>query len=128
IEALHHVNKIEDVQTQYEIIAAATRNWRQQDPQGAMRWLESQPPEAGTGDILIQASKEWVLERPLEASQWITAMESSPRKDQAVAGMIDGVTAPENPNKDFTAAEVWLQTIADPELQQHWIDELTTRR
>lgn len=97
-------------------IPALLRDWGQFDPSKALSWLvanedKNLPPETYEKFVV-----GWAYTDSRSASEWIASLESGPRRDRAVAGLLAHITTT-NPD----AAFVWAQSIADPKLRERLI-------
>ncbi len=126
--AASHLELLGSTSAQEPVMQAIGSSWSKRDPQAAMAWLEEQPAEFELDGTMKDAAKAWVLASPVSASEWIADLGEGSRRDHAVAGMVHALISSRNPEKDFEAANQWVATIADPDLQEHWTKEIATRQ
>ena len=82
--------------------------WVQSDPIRAARALEQLPAEAKTPEVYLQFAAKWARGNVGMASQWVKDLPEGETKQEAVRGLVGGLSA-DYPEE----AAIWAGTLTD---------------
>jgi len=98
---------IRNLPTNGQAAAIVASGLWEKNPENAIHWIQSLPPDApATGQALSAVMDRWLSKSPQDAIQWLADTPASPMRDAGVVALVGNMQA------------------SDPELAARWASEL----